>query len=130
LNRFGRGVPYAVWSATRIVSALAIAQPVAEKPDLKVGDQWIFHETGIDGGKAVDRRWMRRITELLPDENMRVERYAGSDTYDMSWNPTHPDRPEFWPRDLQFPLHVGAGWSYASPPGKYLKCRFPSRTTR
>ncbi len=119
MNRSVRWIPYVFLSALCAAAAPSLAQPVADKPDLKVGDQWFFRETVIEGGKEVNRPWMRRIEEFLPDEKMRVRRLAGIDTYDTSWNPIHPDRPEFWPLDFQFPLRVGAEWSFSSPPGKY-----------
>jgi len=96
----------------------ALAQDVADKPDLRVGDEWVFVQTGTEDGKPVNRRWQRRIVEMLPDDRIRVTpTYGGVDVFDRSWNPRHPQRPTFWPLDFQFPLSVGAKWSFASPFG-------------
>jgi hypothetical protein len=35
-------------------STLAMAEPVAEKPDLQVGDVWVFRQSGTKMGKAVE----------------------------------------------------------------------------
>ena len=95
----------------------ALAQEVAERPDLHVGDTWVFHVTGVDDGKPVDSAWRRRINEILPDGKIRVSPRYETDTFDTSWNPIYSDHPEFPTPDFQFPLRVGAAWSFASPGG-------------
>jgi hypothetical protein len=95
----------------------AFGQAAVGKPELYVGDEWTFRETGDDAGTNVDRRWRRRIVEKLPDETIRVEPvYGGVRNFDASWNPRLPTRPSgsVW---FRFPLHVGATWSYESAPG-------------
>src|SRR5437867_12318543 len=110
--RFGCYLLSASWPLS------ALGQDVADKPDLRLGDEWVFVQTGNEDGKPVDRRWQRRIVELLPDDKVRVTpKYAGIDVFDRSWNYRHPERPTFWPIDFQFPLSVGATWSFASPFG-------------
>jgi hypothetical protein len=97
-----------------------LGQDVADKPDLQLWDEWIFAQTGSDEGKAANRRWWRQIVEILADDKVRVlPRVNGVDVYDRSWNPRHPERPNFWALDFQFPLRVGAEWSYASPVGYF-----------
>ena len=103
----------ALWSLS------ALGQDVADKPDLRLWDEWIFVETGSDEGKPVNRRWRRQIVEILGDDKVRVARINGVDVYDRSWNLRHPERPNFWAVDFQFPLRVGAEWSFASPVGYF-----------
>src|SRR6185369_8426105 len=96
----------------------APGQDVAGKPDLRLGDEWVFEYKGNVSGTPFERTWRRRIVEILPDDKFRVApKYAGVDVFDRSWNRRHPDTPDFWPIDFQFPLRVGASWSYASPFG-------------
>lgn len=110
-----------VWMLVPVIAGLwarpALAQDVANKPELRVGDAWVFRMTGEDDGKAIDTQWRRRIIELLPGDKFRVEPPYNVDVFDSSWNPIYRDRPDFWPVDYQFPLRVGAAWSYASPVG-------------
>lgn len=99
---------------------LSFAQNVADKPALNVGDLWVFHQTGTEAGKHVDRQWRRQIAETLADGMVRVTPiYNGVSVYDASWNPRHPETPDFWPADFEFPLRVGAEWSFASPVPSY-----------
>lgn len=110
--RFGCSLLTAMWSLS------ALAQEVADKPDLRLGDEWVFREKGVEDGKPVDRTWRRRIVEILPDDKFRVTpKYGSIEVFDRSWNYRHPERPDFWPIDFQFPLRVGASWSFASPYG-------------
>jgi len=78
---------------------------------------WTFHTTGVDDGKAVDYAWRRRIEEILPGDRIRVTPHYEADVFDSSWNPIYADRPDFIALNFQFPLRVGAAWSYASPAG-------------
>lgn len=103
-----------------VVGACAVstfAQDVADKPDLRVGDTWIFHATGENDGKPVDYMWQRRIDAMLPGDRIRVSPRYSTDEYDTSRNPVYRDRPNFSPADFRFPLRVDAEWSYASPVG-------------
>jgi hypothetical protein len=92
---------------------------VAQKPDLRVGDEWIFHEVGTVDSQPIDRRWLRRIVESLPDDKFRVQGYVGSEVVDSSWNPRNLERPDFWPLDFKFPLTVGDSWTFAAPAGAF-----------
>ena len=95
-----------------------LGQDFADKPELHVGDEWIFAQRGSEDGIAANPRWRRRIVEKLPDDKIRVvPPWRGFDVYDGSWNPRHPERPTSSPLDYQFPLRVGATWSFASPLG-------------
>jgi len=94
------------------------AQNIADKPMLKAGDLWVFHQTGTETGKRVDRQWSLRIAGTLADGMVRVTpKHGGTDVYDGSWNPRHPDHPESWGHDFEFPLRVGAEWTFESPIG-------------
>ena len=95
----------------------AFAQEIANKPELRIGDTWMFHMTGNDDGKTVESAWRRVIVEKLPGDKIRVTPPYNVDVFDDSWNPIYRDRPDFWPVDYRFPLRVGASWSYASPVG-------------
>jgi hypothetical protein len=97
-------------------------QVIAEKPDLRVGDRWVFRQTGTEMGKSVDRRFSREVIDIAADGMIRIKNGDGTiRTFDSSWNPRNPQRPEFWPQDFQFPLRVGAEWSFASPPATYYQ---------
>jgi hypothetical protein len=99
-------------------SLCASGQPAVDNPDLRIGDQWFYHRTGLEAGKATDRRWWRRVVDRLPDGQIRMQRSNGEfDISDSSWNFLNPSHPEFRLRDFQFPLQVGAEWSYSSPMG-------------
>lgn len=105
-------LPTVIWSLS------TLGQDVADKPDLQLGDKWIFVQTGSENGKPISRLARRQVVEMLADDKIRVSpRWGEIDVYDRSWNPRHPDRPTFWPLEFQFPLRVGAEWSYASPFG-------------
>lgn len=111
-------LPWMVVAVFAIVwPRVSVAQDVASKPELRVGDTWMFHTTGTNDGKAVDYGWRRRIDEISPDGKIHVTRRYNVDLFDSSWNPIYAERPDFWPVDFQFPLRVGAAWSYASPTG-------------
>src|SRR4029079_10438961 len=103
-----------LYAVSTLLATPAFAETVADKPGLRPGDQWVFHETGTDAGVGVDRLWARRVTELLTDGSGRVfPPAADTGVFDDSWNPLHPDRPEFHPLDFVFPLRVGAEWTFA-----------------
>ncbi len=90
------------------------AEDVANKPDLQVGDVWFFHATGEDDGNKVDRRWRRRIEEIMPDGRMRVAPLFDTDLFDASWNPIYRDHPDTPSIVFRFPMRVGDAWSFAS----------------
>src|SRR4029453_9810518 len=56
-------------------------QDIAEKPDLRLGDEWGFHVTGGARGNPVDRRWRRRIVESLPGEKFAFNRSMRASMY-------------------------------------------------
>lgn len=108
----------ACYLLTAVWSLSTHGQDVADKPDLQLGDEWVFVQTGEENGKPVNRQWRRKIVEMLPDETFRVfPKYYGYDVFDRSWNVRLPEQPNSWPIDFQFPLKVGASWSFASPAG-------------
>lgn len=116
-----RWISIVVCAAGLTGSALCNAQPVAEKPDVQLGDLWVFRQIGTEMGKAVDRRWWRRVAELLPGGTMRVEPvYIGQAVFDESWNPRYSTRSDY-PLDFKFPLRVGGEWSFSSSQGEHFQ---------
>lgn len=104
--------------ATATLAPSAAAEPMAERPELRVGDEWRYHGTGDDDGKPFAGGWRRRIEEILPTGQVRVApKVGGVDVFDASWNPVHPQRPGHVPAVFRFPLRVGDAWSFASPFG-------------
>ena len=104
------------------VAALVVlpthAQDVTNAPELHVGDEWVFHQTGTANGDPVDLTWRRKLAESLPDGKFRIEPTTrGFDVVDASWNLRHPMRPDFWAIDFKFPFKVGDSWTFASPAG-------------
>lgn len=112
----------AAWLIAGAWSMASLGQSVAERPELRVGDRWVFHETGTDAGKEVDRRWSREIVDIASDGVIRVKRRDGNFiSFDSSWNPRPADHPDISAHDFEFPLKVGAKWSYSSPPGERFR---------
>jgi hypothetical protein len=93
------------------------AEDVANKPELRVGDTWVFQMTGEDENGKVNRYWRRRVEEILPDGKIHMSSPLGMYLYDSSLNPIDTHHPEFAAFDFRFPMRVGDAWSYASPPG-------------
>jgi hypothetical protein len=90
-----------------IVGAITSASPLlakspAGRPDLAVGDTWVFRQRRTEGGHDVDRRWSLSIVERQPDALLRIERGNGAiEFYDESWNRRDPQLPEYRPLDLR-----------------------------
>lgn len=113
---------WSLWALTSIAhgafALIAAAEPVATRPDLRVGDEWVYQGTGDDDGKPYEGRWRRRIEEILPNGHVRVTpKIGGIDVFDASWNAMHPQRTGYVPMVFRFPLRVGDAWSFTSPLG-------------
>lgn len=111
------------WSSIAIAAwaLVAAAAPVAERPELRVGDEWRYGGTGDDDGKPFEGGWRQRVEEILPNGNVRVSpKRGGTDVFDGSWNAVHAERPGYVPTVFRFPLRVGDAWSFSSPFGARL----------
>jgi len=112
------------WSMMVLSSSLfaphAAAQPVAERPALKIGDSWQFRQSvKIVPGEETSQPWSRRIVEIQPDDRMVVA--AGNNqslTFDTSWNRIDPKGPEYSVVSYKFPMKVGDEWTYKARAGE------------
>jgi len=88
---------------------VAIAQPVAQKPAIKVGDSWEFRRTADPEGKSTE--WTRTIVELAPNDVVKVRMGDGKvSEYDSALN-FMPDGLADHARILvKYPLKVGEEW--------------------
>jgi len=90
---------------------IAASQPVAEKPDWKVGDRWEFRQTTTPGDQSTT--WSHQITDLLPENRIRVKFGNGTlEQYDAAFNFIPDGRAEFIRILAQYPLKVGDQWTY------------------
>ena len=95
-------------------SAALGAEP-AEKPTLKVGDQWTFAQT-IDATK--ETTWSRKIINMAPDGVMDVETAPDkTQQFDASWNFIDPRGAEYSRAPFRFPIRVGEAWSFTTKVG-------------
>lgn len=101
------------------VPACALAQGVADKPTLKVGDKWEFQQAVkvVPGGDKSEP-WSRRVVEILPNDRIQM---AGASNLliltDASLNPVDPKGPEYSVTTFKFPMSVGATWDYSARSG-------------
>ena len=71
--------PIAMFGISFVASEV-VAQPAADKPDLKVGDKWEFNQNvKIVPGEEKSEPWSRRVVEIQPDGRIRGrKRYCRS----------------------------------------------------
>ena len=113
LHKLSASLVWGMWSIS------SLGQNLAVRPDLHVGDRWVFHETGTDDGRPIDRRWSREIVEITPDGAIRIKRGDGNLlSFDLSWNPRPANHPEIGHHNFEFPLEVGTKWTYSSSSGE------------
>jgi hypothetical protein len=102
------------------IAMSATAQPVAGKPDVRIGDKWEFRQSMTTSASGESNNtWSRRIIEILPDDRMQV---AGekdqSILVDRSWNEIDPKGAEYSLQAFKFPMSLGASWSYSMRAGE------------
>src|SRR5258706_7291636 len=106
--------------ALSIVALEAVAQPTADKPDLKVGDKWEFNQSvKVVPGEEKSEPWSRRVVEIQPDGQIRVA--TGKEellTLDATLNRIDPRGPEYSVATYKFPMKVGSEWSYSARTGE------------
>src|ERR1700682_2977993 len=96
-----------------ICTGIALGQPVAEKPDWKVGDHWEFRATTTPGDEVTT--WERKIEAFLPDDRIQVRFGNGKlEQYDSAMNFIRDGRADLVVILAQYPLKVGAEWTYAT----------------
>jgi len=90
---------------------VALSQPVAEKPDWKVGDHWNFQETTTPSGETTT--WSRKIVGFLPDDRIQVRFGSGRlEQYDSAFNFIPDGRADVVRILARYPLKVGAEWTF------------------
>jgi len=97
------------------LSSVAIgveAQPTAERPNVKVGDKWIYQIT-----KRTDQSSTgpgNRTVLEVSDERIKTVRPDGTSAlFDRSWNAIDPScHPECFRPTFRFPMHVGNKWEF------------------
>ena len=105
-----------------IYPGVALAQPVAEKPDWKVGDYWEFRQATKKPGIGSDEEttWSRRIEGFLPNDRIQIRFENGKiEQYDSALNFIFVrEGIEDQIRILaQYPLKAGAEWTFARKAG-------------
>jgi hypothetical protein len=94
-----------------ILSSHVGGQPVVEKPNVKLGDYWQFRLTATRADQ--NRDWSRKIVEITPDGNIKVQTESDSlMDYDSAMNILPLGRPEFARILARYPLQLGASWTY------------------
>ena len=100
--------------AFMLASAVALAQPVAEKPAYKVGDRWQF--TSTEGDKTT--KWSREIVDVRAD-GLTVKFGNGTtNAYDDAMNFVDPEGAANSRILGRYPLRVGAEWQFARKAGQ------------
>jgi len=105
-----------------IWSGLAFGQPVAEQPDWKIGDRWNFQQSIKQPGIGDDKpdTWSRRIVAFLANNKLEVRFGSGRIAqYDGAMNFTFvgDGGAEQIKVLAQYPLKVGAEWTYRTKSG-------------
>jgi hypothetical protein len=91
--------------------ALANAAEVAERPDWKVGDRWVFHAKSEPPPSESD--WSREVKEALADGMFRVATETGRMlTFDEEGNSLDRRGSDYSWRRFNFPLTVGKRWDH------------------
>ena len=105
--------------AVSFVAFGAVAQPTADKPDLKVGDQWEFNQNvKIVPGEEKSEPWSRRVLEIQPDGRTKVVVGKDTLTLDAMLNRIDARGPEYSVVTYKFPMKVGSEWSYSARAGE------------
>ena len=87
---------------------LAQTQP---QPQWKVGDTWVFHQTG--GLPPTESDWSRKVVETLPGERFKVVTDSNSSlTFDSDGNSVDNRGADFSWRRFNLPLDVGKRWKH------------------
>jgi hypothetical protein len=106
--------------AVGFVALEAAAQPTADKPDLKVGDKWVFNQTvKVVPGEEKSDTWSRRVAEIQPDG--RIQLATGKDemlAFDAMLNRIDQRGPEYSFPTYKFPMKIGSEWSYSARTGE------------
>jgi hypothetical protein len=105
--------------AVSLVAFGAVAQPTADKPDLKVGDRWEFNQSvKIVPGEEKAEPWSRRVLETQPDGRTKVVVGKETLTLDATGNRIDARGPEYSVATYKFPMKVGNEWSYTARAGE------------
>jgi hypothetical protein len=106
--------------ALGLVTPEAVAQPAADKPDLKVGDKWEFNQSvKTTPGQERSEPWSRRVVEIQPDGRVHVA--VGKDAklpLDAMLNRIDSRGPEYSVPTYKFPMKIGNEWSYSARAGE------------
>ena len=101
------------------VALEAAAQPTADKPELKAGDQWEFNRNiKIVPGEEKSEPWSRRVVEIQPDGRTQVVLDKETVMLDAMLNRIDPRGPEYSVTTYKFPMKVGSEWSYSARAGE------------
>jgi hypothetical protein len=85
----------------------AAAQQVADKPDWKPGDTWMFRSVTTPGDK--EGRWTRKVEEVSA-EKLGVRVGDKVETYDGAFNFLPQGRADYVRELAKFPMKVGDEW--------------------
>jgi len=104
----------AVVLATLLVASVALAQPAAERPSVKVGDTWELQVKKRTVQSAASSG-SRRVVEVSEDR-VKIARKTGNGetliTYDRSFNEIEACHPECYRPTFQFPMRLGNKWEF------------------
>jgi len=114
-ERIRRARAFAFGALLSLPFSAAMGEEVAEKPTLKVGDQWVFAQT-TDSTK--ESMWSRRIVAVGADGVANVQVAPDKiQQFDLSWNFIDPRGAEYSRTPYKFPMRVGAEWSFTTKVG-------------
>ena len=106
----------ALLPALAIVSA-ALTSPgfaqTADKPTVNVGDAWSYAQTTDTGKETKETSWTRRVVAVGADG---FDVQIGDKTYrfDPAGNFVDPKGAEYQRTIYEFPMQVGAEWTYSA----------------
>jgi len=106
--------------AVSFVALDVVAQPTADRPDLKVGDKWEFNQSvKMVPGEEKSEPWSRRVVEIRPDGQVHVAIGKGANLpLDAMLNRIDPRGPEYSVPTYKFPMKTGNEWSYSAKAGE------------
>jgi len=97
----------------------AVAQPTADKPDLKVGDNWDFKQSvKIASSEEKSEPWSRRVVEVQQDGRVQVAIGNATLPLDAMLNRIDARGPEYSVPTYKFPMKIGNEWSYSAKAGE------------